>query len=52
MNSPPDAGTLKDRKAREALIVELTPLKGSKTGELVARFALVIGRTPDVVEDD
>jgi protocatechuate 3,4-dioxygenase beta subunit len=43
---------MKDQKARDALIVEFAPMPGSKTGEQVARFDLVVGLTPDVVDKD
>jgi protocatechuate 3,4-dioxygenase beta subunit len=32
---------------RELLMTDFTPIKGSKTGELAAKFDVVIGRTPD-----
>jgi protocatechuate 3,4-dioxygenase beta subunit len=32
---------------RELLQTEFTPIKGSKTGELAAKFDIVLGRTPD-----
>jgi protocatechuate 3,4-dioxygenase, beta subunit len=32
---------------RELLETEFTPIKGSKTGELAAKFNIVLGRTPD-----
>jgi protocatechuate 3,4-dioxygenase beta subunit len=32
---------------RELLLVDFKPIKGSKTGELAARFEIVLGRTPD-----
>jgi protocatechuate 3,4-dioxygenase, beta subunit len=32
---------------RELLLADFKPLKGSKTGELEARFDIVLGRTPD-----
>ena len=34
---------MKDTKARESLMVDFLPLKGSKIGELTARFDLVMG---------
>ena len=36
----------KDDKQRAAVIVDFAPLKGSKTGELAARFEIVMGFTP------
>ncbi len=38
---------MKDPKGREALMVDFTPLKDSKIGELSAKFDLVLGQTPD-----
>jgi protocatechuate 3,4-dioxygenase beta subunit len=35
-------------KARESVIVPFTPLKGSRAGELAARFDIVLGFTPEV----
>jgi len=32
---------------RELLMTDFTPIKGSKTGELAAKFEIVLGRTPD-----
>jgi protocatechuate 3,4-dioxygenase, beta subunit len=32
---------------RELLQTDFTPIKGSKTGELAAKFDIVLGRTPD-----
>ena len=37
---------VKDTKARESLIVPFKPMKGSKLGELTARFDIVLGWTP------
>ncbi|MEO2037018.1 MAG: protocatechuate 3,4-dioxygenase [Planctomycetaceae bacterium] len=37
----------KDPKARETLLVDFDPLKGSKTGELHAHFNIVLGMTPN-----
>lgn len=37
---------IKDAKARESVIVDFTPIKDSKIGELAARFDLVMGFTP------
>jgi protocatechuate 3,4-dioxygenase beta subunit len=36
-----------DAKARESVIVPFSPLKGSKIGELAARFDIVLGWTPE-----
>jgi protocatechuate 3,4-dioxygenase, beta subunit len=38
---------LKDEKARNAVTVAFDPLKGSRIGELVARFEVVMGLTPE-----
>jgi len=37
---------IRDRKARESVIVEFHPLEGSRIGELSARFDIVLGFTP------
>lgn len=37
---------IRDAKARESVIVDFTPIKGSRIGELVARFDIVLGFTP------
>jgi len=37
---------IKDAKARESVIVPFTPIKGSSTGELAAKFDIVMGYTP------
>ena len=37
---------IKDPKARESVIVDFAPLKGSKAGELAAQFDMVLGFTP------
>jgi protocatechuate 3,4-dioxygenase beta subunit len=38
--------SVKDAKQREAITVDFTKLKGSKTGELSANFVVVLGVTP------
>ncbi|MEC8420579.1 MAG: protocatechuate 3,4-dioxygenase [Verrucomicrobiota bacterium] len=38
---------VKDPKARESLIVPFAPVKGSKVGEVTARFDIVLGWTPE-----
>ncbi len=38
---------LKDEKGRDSLMVDFTPLKDSKIGELTAKFDLVLGLTPE-----
>jgi protocatechuate 3,4-dioxygenase beta subunit len=43
---------IKDQKVRDALIVEFAPLEGSKSGELVARFNIVVGLTPEIRDKD
>lgn len=40
-------GRIKDPKARESVIVDFAPLKGSKIGELAAKFDIVMGFTPE-----
>ena len=39
---------IKDQKQRDAVTVEFAPLKGSRIGELAARFDVVLGVTPEV----
>jgi protocatechuate 3,4-dioxygenase beta subunit len=39
--------SVRDPKARAAITVAFEPLKGSKIGELAARFDIVLGLTPD-----
>ena len=39
--------SLKDAKARDALLVDFTKVKGSRIGELAARFDIVLGITPE-----
>ena len=36
-----------DAKARESVIIPFTPMKESKTGELAAKFDIVMGLTPE-----
>jgi len=38
---------MKDEKGRDSLMVDFTPLKDSRIGELTAKFDLVLGLTPD-----
>jgi protocatechuate 3,4-dioxygenase beta subunit len=38
---------LRDPLDRELVLVDFTPVKGSKVGELAATFDIVLGRTPD-----
>ena len=38
---------MKDAKGRDSLMVDFTPLKDSKFGELTAKFDLVLGLTPE-----
>jgi len=38
---------MRDQKGRDALMVDFTPLKDSKIGELTAKFDLVLGQTPE-----
>jgi protocatechuate 3,4-dioxygenase beta subunit len=37
---------IRDRKARESLMVDFVPLKDSRIGELAAKFDIVLGFTP------
>jgi protocatechuate 3,4-dioxygenase beta subunit len=39
--------SIKDAKARESVIVDFAPVKGSKIGELSAKFDIVLGFTPE-----
>jgi len=38
---------IKDAKTRESVIVDFAPFKGSRAGELAARFDIVLGFTPE-----
>ena len=38
---------IRDQKARDSLIVDFKPIKGSRAGELAARFDIVLGFTPE-----
>jgi len=38
---------IRDAKARSSVIVDFAPLKGSRAGELIARFDIVMGYTPE-----
>ena len=38
---------IKDAKARKSVTIPFTPIKGSKIGELAARFDVVLGLTPE-----
>ena len=38
---------IKDVKQRESVIIDYTAIKESKTGELQARFDIVLGFTPE-----
>jgi len=39
---------IKDQKARASVIADFTPMKGSRAGELAAKFDIVLGFTPVV----
>jgi protocatechuate 3,4-dioxygenase beta subunit len=39
--------SLRDPKARAAVTVDFTPVKGSRIGEVAARFDIVLGFTPE-----
>ena len=38
---------VKEKKARESILVDFKPIKDSKIGELAANFDIVIGYTPE-----
>lgn len=38
---------VKDEKARKAIVIPFDPMKGSRIGELAARFDIVLGLTPE-----
>ncbi|HYF00380.1 MAG TPA: protocatechuate 3,4-dioxygenase [Planctomycetota bacterium] len=38
---------IRNERARESVIVDFAPVKGSKVGELAARFDIVLGFTPE-----
>ncbi len=38
---------IRDEKQLESIMVDFKPLKGSKLGELTAKFDIVLGRTPE-----
>jgi protocatechuate 3,4-dioxygenase beta subunit len=44
--------SIKDEKVRDSITVDFVPLKGSKTGEVTARFDIVVGLTPNVDDKD
>ena len=39
---------VRDEKLRDAITVDFAPIKGSKIGELAAKFDLVLGVTPEM----
>jgi protocatechuate 3,4-dioxygenase beta subunit len=39
--------SIRDAKARDAVLVDFAPMKGSRLGELTARFDIVLGVTPE-----
>jgi protocatechuate 3,4-dioxygenase beta subunit len=39
--------SVRDPRAREAITVEFAPVRGSRAGELQARFDIVLGVTPE-----
>lgn len=43
---------IRDEKARASVIVPFEPLQGSRTGELAARFDIVLGATPGASVDE
>lgn len=38
---------IRDAKARESVIVDFAPIKGSRLGEVAAKFDIVLGATPE-----
>ncbi|MCZ6794284.1 MAG: protocatechuate 3,4-dioxygenase [Planctomycetota bacterium] len=43
---------IRDAKARESVIIDFAPIKGSKIGELAAKADIVVGLTPEDPADD
>jgi protocatechuate 3,4-dioxygenase, beta subunit len=39
--------SIRDEKARDSIIVDFAPVKGSRIGELAAKFDIVLGVTPE-----
>ena len=39
--------SIRDARAREAVLVDFAPVKGSRIGEVAARFEIVLGVTPE-----
>jgi protocatechuate 3,4-dioxygenase beta subunit len=39
---------IRDEKARESVIVDFTPVPGSRIGELAAKFDIILGNTPQI----
>ena len=44
--------SIRDPKLRAMLIKDFAPLKGSKTGELIVNFDIVVGVTPEDPKED
>ncbi len=40
-------GRIRDKRARESVIVDFKPIEGSRAGELAAKFDIVLGSTPE-----
>jgi protocatechuate 3,4-dioxygenase, beta subunit len=40
-------GRIRDKKARDSVTIDFAPMKGSKIGELTAKFDIVLGFTPE-----
>ena len=40
--------SIRDEKVRAAITVDFVPLKGTRAGELAAKFDIVLGTTPEV----
>jgi protocatechuate 3,4-dioxygenase beta subunit len=38
---------IRDAKARESILIDFAPIKGSRMGEVAAKFDIVLGVTPE-----
>jgi protocatechuate 3,4-dioxygenase, beta subunit len=47
----PVLGRVRDKKARESVLIDFKPLKDSKAGEQKAHFEIVLGLTPEDTSD-
>ncbi len=41
--------SIRDTRARDSITVDFAPVRGSRAGELQARFDIVLGFTPEAV---